>query len=442
MRETKSNKHPIQIVTGIRELYGMESNNGDINALAAIETEVVIETSNGKRKSFEIAPDIDVETENAEPNNKVGRKGSHDSTNSQSSTKKLRPSNEDKRPSKGSSSKSNDLNTSTVSKPPRKPSGGATAIPRMATARERRTSQFTSVVVKQANRNTFDKASVASTLHANESFSKEGIAAPATSHFTLGDIPSTPFSPAAYNRVMDMTQDSSTKYFTRSLTKSKVDYLTVKDKIQHFFSTGITFKEEKLATILSQLQQPAKGRVPNALAQFGHDKSKKYDKVVKELSDTISVILTDISTVRGNCVAHENVLNDIITDLREKFKDSTTALSELQRKDSNYRQEVLKLRHENETMQNTHSKLETECEKLKIEVKDLGKSLIKLEEKLKTEEMSHQRAENMVKQLQDEMNVSKSAASQSINLVKEEYNQVILIHISLIRLPIFTPLYD
>lgn len=137
----------------------------------------------------------------------------------------------------------------------------------------------------------------------------------------------------------------------------------------------------------------------------------------------ITTLLSDISCVRDNCVSHESVLNEIIADIREKLKDSTNTISALQASEARHKKEVLRLTYDNDAMKTSQKKLDSDCEFLRNEVRDLTTKLIKVEEQLKSEERMRTKAESVASSLENEMTYSRSAATQSISEVKEEYNQ-------------------
>jgi chromosome segregation ATPase len=151
--------------------------------------------------------------------------------------------------------------------------------------------------------------------------------------------------------------------------------------------------------------------------------AKKYESAAMTLKDMITTLLSDISCVRDNCVSHESVLNDIIVDVREKLRDSTASIAALQASEARHKKEVLRLTYDNDAMKVSQKKLEDQCELLRSDVREMTTKLAKAEEQLKSEERLRTKAESVASSLEHEMSYSRSAATQSISEVKEEYNQ-------------------
>jgi hypothetical protein len=194
------------------------------------------DSSNPKRKSFEIAPDILENGENAPPNENTQRK----SNDSDSSTSKRT------RTQKAAPKESLPLSTGI----PKKMSRGS-GLPKPL---NKRTSQIRGTVkAVDTSSSSTNNMSVLSTSSVSFAASTNVAAKPES---TATPFPGTPYKNALLNAKTDITEMPPTGMLTRSLRKHQADYLTQKDKIQYFFQSGISIKDDRVNAVIAPLGKP------------------------------------------------------------------------------------------------------------------------------------------------------------------------------------------
>jgi hypothetical protein len=186
--------------------------------------------------------------------------------------------------------------------------------------------------------------------------------------------------------------------------------------IKEYFDGAFTFTEDKMNGIMSNLKIKSKWDYK--------EKSKKQDVVIKELRDSLINYISEIKSLRENCLIHENYANCLVKDVLDEFQDNYQALTLLQQNEKKTKKQFVKVQDDLQNANTLLSKLRNEHTPLVKKAKEFEElcnqktaKLLEVEEKKKTIEA---KLDKTIKEFED----FKKKTENDKKSLKETYDKV------------------
>ena len=188
------------------------------------------------------------------------------------------------------------------------------------------------------------------------------------------------------------------------------------DVVKGFFDTAFSVTEDKVNSIISNL----KGKSGSSNRWDFKEKHKRQEAVIKELRESVAVLLGEVRSLRDSCVAHEGEVTMLLRESLDEFQETSETISSLRAAEDKLRRELHRYKDELSQTASSMQQIRREHSPLKKKVQDYEAALKDLQLALLNEQALRQAVCAERTNLEIEFEVLKNKAEETLKALRDQ----------------------
>jgi chromosome segregation ATPase len=182
--------------------------------------------------------------------------------------------------------------------------------------------------------------------------------------------------------------------------------------VKGFFDTAFSVTEDKVNSILSNLKVKNKWDYK--------EKSKKQEVIIKELRESVAVLLAEVRSLRDNCLAHEGEVTMLLRESLDEFQETTLTISGLRVAEDKLRKELARYKAELSDTASSVQQIRKDHSPLKRKLQDYEAAMKDLQLALLNEQALRQAACAERSSLEIELEVLKNKSEDNLRFMRDQ----------------------